>query len=233
MNPAERYTIDEFLSHPWCNETAAPPPPATPAAELQRLRAQYDISLDSPLLQSVRGYGGRSEGRRSPGLAALKEAFDVTYAVHRMGEEGAHRRAYYGPGGAGARGFLGGLNEVNEDEEDAAEWAVVDDVAARRRQAIDIPQPVGSVVGTAAKQPLGTHIQKGHPAGHPPAAGGVGARAHAGYTQGSGGFALDLGNATLIGRRHRKDGAQPSPLGQVTPAFSDTPGSPMRGVDPS
>jgi hypothetical protein len=50
---------------------------------------------------------------RSPGLANLKEAFDITYAVHRMEEEGARR----GRGGA----FLGDLNEEDEDEDgDAA-----------------------------------------------------------------------------------------------------------------
>jgi serine/threonine-protein kinase RCK2 len=54
---------------------------------------------------------------RSPGLATLKEAFDITYAVHRMEEEGARRRKYNGRGGAGPRGFLGGLNEDDEDDE--------------------------------------------------------------------------------------------------------------------
>jgi len=224
VNPAERYTIDEFLAHPWCNETAAPLPPPTPAAELQRLRAQYDLTLDSPLLQSVRG-GGRAEGRRSPGLATLKEAFDVSYAVHRMEEEGARRRAYKGPAAAAARGFLHGLNEVDEEEEDAAERAVVDDIAARRRP-VDIPQPGARVVGAPA-----------HHVGYDAAPGSADARAHhgrAGHAQGGGGgFELDLGNATLIGRRHRKGGAQPSPLGQVTPAFADIPGSPMREVERS
>jgi serine/threonine-protein kinase RCK2 len=67
--------------------------------------------MDSPLLHAVRG--GRDG--RSPGLASLKEAFDVTYAVHRMEEEGARRRAYKGRGGAGLAGFLSGLNEDDED----------------------------------------------------------------------------------------------------------------------
>jgi hypothetical protein len=35
------------------------------------------------------------------GLLHLKEAFDITFAVHRMEEEGARRRAYKGRGGAG------------------------------------------------------------------------------------------------------------------------------------
>jgi serine/threonine-protein kinase RCK2 len=70
--------------------------------------------LDSPLLHAVRG--GRDG--RSPGIASLKEAFDITYAVHRMEEEGARRRAYKGRGGAGRAGFLVGLNEEDDEELD-------------------------------------------------------------------------------------------------------------------
>ncbi|KAF7301412.1 Protein kinase domain-containing protein [Mycena indigotica] len=103
VDPAQRYTIDEFLAHPWCNAAPAPPPPPTPYT---------GHPIDSPLLSAAKG---RMEGR-SPGIATLKEAFDVTYAVHRMEEEGARRRKYKGRGGAGVRGFLGGLNE--DDEED-------------------------------------------------------------------------------------------------------------------
>lgn len=69
--------------------------------------------LDSPMLAT----GGR-RAMPSPGIATLKEAFDVTYAVHRMEEEGKQRqRAYNGPGGAGRAGFLQGLNEADEEEE--------------------------------------------------------------------------------------------------------------------
>ena len=106
VDPAQRYTIDEFLTHPWCNAAPAPLPPPTPRAD--------NHPLDSPLLHSVRG--GRDG--RSPGLASLKEAFDVSYAVHRMEEEGARRRAYKGRGGAGPAGFLANLNEDDEDMPD-------------------------------------------------------------------------------------------------------------------
>ncbi|CDO74116.1 hypothetical protein BN946_scf185043.g166 [Trametes cinnabarina] len=85
VDPAQRYTIDEFLAHPWVTAAPAPPQP-TP---LPRIRAP----LDSPLLADARG--GVREAR-SPGLATLKEAFDITYAVHRMEEEGARRRAQKG-----------------------------------------------------------------------------------------------------------------------------------------
>jgi len=108
VDPAQRYTIDEFLAHPWCNAAPAPPPPPTPYI--------YGHSVDSPLLSATQGRAGRS-----PGIAVLKEAFDITYAVHRMEEEGARRRKYNGRGGAGARGFLHGLNEDDEDEDEEME----------------------------------------------------------------------------------------------------------------
>lgn len=112
VDPAQRYTIDEFLAHPWCNAAPAPPPPPTPFIYNNPPSATYQLPLDSPLLSAVRG--GRVEGR-SPGIATLKEAFDITYAVHRMEEEGARRRKYKGAGG---RGFLTGLNEDDEDEDE-------------------------------------------------------------------------------------------------------------------
>jgi hypothetical protein len=83
--------------------------------------------MDSPLLHAVRG--GRDG--RSPGLASLKEAFDVTYAVHRMEEEGARRRAYKGRGGAGLSGFLAGLNE---DDEDGSDDNVIDPPQSQGQQ---------------------------------------------------------------------------------------------------
>jgi serine/threonine-protein kinase RCK2 len=58
--------------------------------------------MDSPLLM------GMANPSRSPGVSALKEAFDITYAVHRMEEEGNRRK-----------GFLVGVNEEDEDDEDA------------------------------------------------------------------------------------------------------------------
>jgi hypothetical protein len=96
VDPAQRYTIDEFLAHPWCRESAGSmqPPPKTPAVT---------HPIDSPLLQHAAGM----HVGRSPGLATLKEAFDITYAVHRMEEEGARRK-----------NFLNDLDEEDEEDED-------------------------------------------------------------------------------------------------------------------
>jgi len=239
VDPAQRYTIDEFLAHPWCNAAPAPPPPPTPHVYSSA------APLDSPLLTAVHG---RVEGR-SPGLASLKEAFDITYAVHRMEEEGARRRAYNGRGGAGRRGLLGGLNEDDEDEEDDKE---VED--ARRKHGDVVGRAVedgGRQVRSAGAAAVGYAAGEGQKAvaDRSPAGGkGLWEGGRAGQRDRGGrrnvgspksgaglrGFELDLDGATLLGRRHKKGGLDPSPLaGKPIWPYDDSenylpPGSPMR-----
>ncbi|KAL7411942.1 kinase-like domain-containing protein [Mrakia frigida] len=232
VDPAQRYTIDEFLAHPWCNEQ--PPPQSVAPQHIEHLQppSTAPMPLDSPLLQSVRGTGNR-EGR-SPGVASLKEAFDITYAVHRMEEEGARRRAYNGPGGAGTRGFLGGLNEDDEEAEDEHEVedarvkhgdAAADTIQQRQQQhqpaAAQAPPQAYQGSGGADRKQAEAALYDGR-AGQRDRGGGAGQRGR------QGGFELDLGQATLLGRRTKK----PSPLAQGGNNVSQTPpidpGSPMR-----
>ncbi|KAI0356695.1 Pkinase-domain-containing protein [Trametes cingulata] len=204
VDPAQRYTIDEFLAHPWITAAPAPPPQPTP---LPSIRAP----LDSPLLADARG--GVREAR-SPGLASLKEAFDITYAVHRMEEEGARRRAQ--KGGAN-RGFLQNLNESDE-EEDAP------------RQA-----PSGSGAKVAAKRAVQGDAYDGR-------AGQRDRGRRTGGGSGNTGpkpFELDLDGATLLGRRHKRGvdggaagyGGSPLARGAMNQGHDqpmETPMSPMR-----
>jgi serine/threonine protein kinase len=196
VDPAQRYTIDEFLLHPWATAAPAPPPPSTPS-----VHGHFRDSrpLDSPLLTAARG--GRINDGRSPGVATLKEAFDITYAVHRMEEEGARRRKYNGRGGAGARGFLTGLNEEDEDaDEDDSELEQSDS----HRQPYHLRQPHRSVMRGYAGQKEGVIPLPGAGAGAnviPSVASK--ARSH-GRRAGHKGFELNMGNATLLERRHNK-----------------------------
>lgn len=229
VDPTQRYTIDEFLAHPWCYETAAPLPAPTPAA------VNRGMPLDSPLLASVRG--GARDGR-SPGLATLKEAFDVTYAVHRAEEEGARRRR-----GGAANGFLHNLNEEDEDEEDTETITrkygpevgrAVDE--RRNQQAAEAAQQPAqqpakqqqqqqySGSGGADKRLAESELYQGGRAG--PRDQGTAKRRN------GGGFDLDMNNATLLGRRHKR-AVEPSPLGRFVQhqdqgGVLDVPGSPMR-----
>ncbi|KAF9509482.1 hypothetical protein BS47DRAFT_147852 [Hydnum rufescens UP504] len=81
VDPAERYSIDEFLAHPWCHAAPAPPPAPTPAVD-----RPYNAPLDSPLLDSVRRV--RPEGR-SPGLSTTEG--DVRCDVCRAPHGGRRR----------------------------------------------------------------------------------------------------------------------------------------------
>jgi len=236
VDPAQRYTIDEFLNHPWCKAAPGPPPPPTPG---------LTAPLDSPFLR-----GGRDG--RSPGLASLKEAFDITYAVHRMEEEGARRRAQ--KGGAN-RGFLSGLNEEDEDEDDSEEDEIVEDgrrhgdkggreleeIRAKGagqqtqiRQAQQIPV-AGAGAKVAAKRAVQEHRQV-------PSSNVYDGRAgprDRGRKFAGAQFDLDLDGATLLGRRHKRGlggldnsmgafGGSPLSKAAVDGALHQNPGSPMR-----
>lgn len=127
VNPKERYTIDQFLAHPWVKAGEKP------AANIP------EISIDSPAT-SVENkaavvtenivpktpYKRRMENPLSPGIG-LKEVFDVSNAVHRMEEE-SHRRRH-APQSSGLhpvdalntstrqrQAFMSQLNEEEEDD---------------------------------------------------------------------------------------------------------------------
>lgn len=225
VDPAQRYTIDEFLAHPWIKEAPAP----LPTLNLPRRPSGVsdNAPLDSPLLASIRA--GNREGR-SPAVGALKEAFDVTYAVHRMEEEGARRRAYNGPGGAGQRGFLQGLNEEDEEDDDQVQIE-----EARRKHgelvARQIQEHRGRAAANAAagikEQPVTHYVGRGGANRKEAEAvlydGRAGQRDRGrGGGAGKAPFDLNMTNATLLGRRGKKVDA--SPLGQIP----TTAGSPMQ-----
>lgn len=186
------------------------------------------MPLDSPLLAEAHGM---TREARSPGIATLKEAFDITYAVHRMEEEGARRRA--AKGGAN-RGFLSGLNEEDEDSSHDEDEHIV--LEAKQRHAADgrldgrssrSQQPIvpaGAGAKVAAKRAIHGAAQ---PRAHVPKTGGN-------RKPGSATFELNMDNTTLLGRRHKRTGGNglngsplvQSPFGQQT--LPDNPGSPMR-----
>ena len=203
--------------------------------------------MSSPLLAAIAGRDGRS-----PGLATLKEAFDITYAVHRMEEEGARRRAQ--KGGAN-RGVLSGLNEDDEDDSELED--VVED--ARRRYGDDVGReleerrhkgsdqetqwqqaqniPASAAVGSGAKVAAKRAVQGGQvqPMSSRIYDGRAGQRDRTRRT-GNAPFELDLGGATLLGRRNKRGADTVAGLAGVgafggSPlkgSLPDNPGSPMR-----
>lgn len=243
MDPEERYTIDEFLAHPWCNVCTSyfyvrlhPRPYA--ACKQEKPKTQPDVvanaakaglkvpppsasmPVDSPLLQDV---GGGPRGGRSPGINTLREAFDVTYAVHRMEEEGARKRAQQQSGG---RGFLPDLNEGEEDEEATIEKTkrkYGETVASAMREQVARNQEAAAA-GKKSQQIQPSQYQGWGGADRRMAEaalydGRAGARDR-GRQQRNAGFELSLNNATLLGKRAGgANSAKPSPLNpQVKPS---------------
>lgn len=249
----KRYTIDEFLAHPWCNEKDSVP--LLNSADIALAKAS-EMPLDSPLLHSMKGGNGQRVPLKSPGVAQLKEAFDVSYAVHRMEEEGARRRAYNGPGGAGQAGLLHGLNEEDEDEDEAEQTRI----------------KYGAEAGKAVENQRGARAEPGHKAGGSTAPahrsqaatatsqqpqgqqyqgrggadrrlaeaalyeGGRAGQRDRGSAGRKRGFELNMGNATLLGRRSKAQGgpgglmldAHGNPIVDGATAAGVVPGSPMR-----
>jgi hypothetical protein len=113
VDPEKRYTIREFLAHPWVRQTGP-----TPGVE-KKQSVGPDGSLrafDATKLVD----GDKRYDFRSPAAVNLREVFDVGYAVHRQEEEGK-RRAQIGAkaaGGAPAR-----LAELNEESDEDVEMA--------------------------------------------------------------------------------------------------------------
>jgi hypothetical protein len=199
VDPEKRFTITEFLAHPWIAGNGP-----TPRDEVKKSDAALK-AFDATKFEEA----GRRYDFRSPGAVNLREVFDVGYAVHRQEEEGK-RRAQIGPKGTPAR-FLGGLNEEDEDE----------DVMQ-----VDGPENDGAKPN-AATQALEqsmrkTNIRDQEQQQQQQSRGRERERAEKGYGQHSatvaaaarqqvrdrnrqrGAFELNLDNATLLGKRGKK-----------------------------
>lgn len=107
VDPDKRYTIKEFLAHPWITNPGPTPRDEKKPQTPERLRA-FDASR---LID-----GERRMDFRSPGAVNLREIFDVGYSVHRQEEE-AKRRKQVGPKAGGAPSRLQNLHEESSEEE--------------------------------------------------------------------------------------------------------------------
>ncbi|PLB34316.1 serine/threonine-protein kinase [Aspergillus candidus] len=136
VDPEKRYTIKEFLAHPWirgtdeATEAAADAPPlATPLTKPQNSPLDAVAADQAPYPPaSARMYDQPSAGLdrpmdfRSPGAINLREVFDVSNAVHRQEEESKRRKHFrqYYPNNNAAGRFQTPLNALSEDSDDEA-----------------------------------------------------------------------------------------------------------------
>lgn len=198
VDPEKRYTIREFLAHPWIQEVGPTPKmekrpdmPAKPfaAAQFEEAGKKYDF--------------------RSPAAVNLREVFDVSYAVHRQGEE-EMRRARMGAQAGGAGRPLGGLNEEDEEEEeeDDADNMDIDKDTNSKTQALEQRMQRANIQDHDNTQTRGREREratneKGY--GQHSAAVTAAARQQVRERQRQkGAFELNLDNATLLGKRGKK-----------------------------
>jgi len=84
----KRLTIDEFFEHPWIR--AGKIAPTQPLIHTPRRLGHLGLdssAADSPLLASLHGAEMMEDNRRTVNKDYLREAFDVSFAVHRIDEE--------------------------------------------------------------------------------------------------------------------------------------------------
>lgn len=204
VDPNKRYTIREFLNHPWIRNTKEPtyaafdaPPLATPAVE--RLQKEFPEggalrAFNRDLLESP---GSKRMDFRSPGAVNLREVFDVGYAVHRQEEEGKRRKNFkqgYVPGGLNA---IDDEDMVEEDEDEATNPPKVP-----RQGDTDVHHVEQTLRNTNLNSAAAARVpqQKGY-GQHSPA---VTAAAKQQVRNRKGAFELNLDGATLLGRRGQK-----------------------------
>ncbi|KAG2177149.1 hypothetical protein INT43_007806 [Umbelopsis isabellina] len=118
VDPNKRYTIDEFLNHPWIKNEPFNPPQARAAPQgltpvVKSHQRQDDLlkdalspssaysntlgtpmNIDTPSDIPGASAGGKRTDLFSPGVGSMKELFDVTYAVQRMDAEKQRRRVH-------------------------------------------------------------------------------------------------------------------------------------------
>ncbi|CAN8101484.1 unnamed protein product [Discula destructiva] len=195
VDPEKRYSITEFLNHPWINASVTPALEKKPGISKEgKLRA-----FDASKFQD----GDKRHDFRSPGAVNLREVFDVTYAVHRQEEEAKRRKQI---GTKAGLSKLAGLNEDEEDEEmeDAGEYKA----GGNGTQAIEQSMRNANISGTEQR---GRERERQQRAAEQKGYGQHSATITAAARQqvkernrAKGAFELNLDGATLLGRRGKQ-----------------------------
>ncbi|QSZ37635.1 hypothetical protein DSL72_008734 [Monilinia vaccinii-corymbosi] len=218
VDPKKRYTIEEFLNHPWVKGIDQPtyaaldaPPLATPAVERQKqlgagLRAFKPELLESPGV-------GRPMDFRSPGAVNLREVFDIGYSIHRQEEEAKRKKNFKQGYRGGAAMAINPLNPIDDEELDESDEGESDE----NRVPSKVPKSAQSDVAQVDEALRNTQLnaRSAAPArGYGQHSAAVTAAARQQVKNRSGAFELSLDGATLLGRRHKK--AAPSNLREST-----------------
>ena len=200
LDPEKRYTIKEFLAHPWIRVSGPTPREEKKPGEGPRAFDAASFVLD----------GNSGMDFRSPGAVNLREVFDVGYAVHRQEEEAKRRKQ------VGAKAGLHTLQGVTEADEDVAMTATesagaVDQTKYKAEMTLQLEQSLRNATLNTEEQHCGRNRErapkdisaKGY--GQHSAAVTAAARQQVKERQRqNGAFELNLEGATLLGRRGMK-----------------------------
>ena len=233
VNPDKRYTIEQFLAHPWIRESAEPthaaadaPPLATPLVVRQKEwlatnkaePGQDPYSLATPMTP-----GAKRMDFRSPGAVNLREVFEVGYSVHRAEEEAKRKRNFkQGYRGGAAPGVMNlnalteGDDDYDDDDDDENDIAskvprsqIPSDVAgmeAKMRTTNLGTQPSAAAQARNANAPARSqhHGQQQQERGYGQHSAAVAAAAKQSVAKrAKQPFELSLDNSTLLGRRNK------------------------------
>ncbi|KAK1245673.1 hypothetical protein MKX07_004742 [Trichoderma sp. CBMAI-0711] len=202
VDPDKRYTIREFLAHPWIQEVG-PTPRDEKAPGMVPLKQFTATQFEE---------NGKRYDFRSPAAVNLREVFDVSYAVHRQEEE-AKRRAQLGARAGGAGRPLGGLNEEEEEDEEEEDSDVdnmdVDKESAHNNKTRALEQSMqrANIQDHDNTQTRGRERERAGERGYGQHSAAVTAAARQQVRERQrqkGAFELNLDNATLLGKRNKK-----------------------------
>ena len=221
VDPDKRYSIHEFLAHPWIQKGL------DVVAEAPLPDDNTDSQASVPQRISSQNLEDSSNARRmdfrSPGAINLREVFDVGYAVHRQEEEGK-RRNNFRQSNRGST--LQPLSEDNDGDDDA-EAAHIEGVADPPTKLYK-SQAVGDVAGVEAKlrntnldggrtgrKPTRSHHHPQQQGGYGQHSAAVAALAREKLGQNAlQPFELRLDHATLLERREKRHQQQQQQLQQ-------------------
>lgn len=199
VDPEKRYTIKEFLNHPWICFSG--PNPRVDKKDVMGPNGMLRAFDASKLVDGEKRYDFRS-----PAAVNLREVFDISYAVHRQEEEGKLRKQIGAKAAGVAPSRLTGLSEVADEDEDEDSDS---DFGAQRDTGIEQVMRNANIRDNATArddedQRRGRererHETKGY--GQHSAAVAAAARQQVRDRQKQkGAFELNMGNASILGRR--------------------------------